>query len=254
MMAWIDAFYDFLQYLGYLHPVHATLVHIPIGAVIAALVFAIVSLIRKDQPIGRAAHYCTVLGFISAFPTILLGIVDWQYFYAGAWLFPIKMKLILAPILLILYFLGVLYGRTKTMLSHISRQYLAITILTFIAVVFLGYYGGELVFYEAPPVTSPELRAGRTLFVTRCGACHPQGGNIMNPSLPVKGSADLKTFQTFLEWIRNPVRPSGKRGIMPPFPPSRISEQQAKDMYSFITEVIERPRRGSASGGPEAKP
>jgi mono/diheme cytochrome c family protein len=204
--------------------------------------------------IGRAAHYSTVLGLIFAFLTILMGIVDWQYFYAGAWPFPIKMKFILAPVLLILYFLGVWYGRTETMVSHISRKYLAVTILTFFAVVFLGLYGGQLVFSEAPPVTSPELRAGRILFVTRCGACHPQGGNIMNPSLPIKGAPELKNFQTFLDWIRNPVRPGGERGLMPSFLPSRISGQKAKELYSFLTEVIERPREGSASGGPERKP
>ena len=37
-----------------------------------------------------------ILAFLGLFPTVLAGYVDWQHFYGGTWLFPIKMKMLLA--------------------------------------------------------------------------------------------------------------------------------------------------------------
>jgi cytochrome c6 len=70
--------------------------------------------------------------------------------------------------------------------------------------------------------------SGEQLFKEQCSACHPNGGNVINPHKPLKGSPKLKTFAAFLSWIRKPVQP------MPPFPPSKIPDQQAKKLYDYI--------------------
>jgi mono/diheme cytochrome c family protein len=44
----------------------------------------------------------------------------------------------------------------------------------------------------------------------------------------LKGAQTLNTFEAFLSWIRQPDQP------MPPFPPSTISDQQAKALYDYI--------------------
>jgi len=70
--------------------------------------------------------------------------------------------------------------------------------------------------------------SGEQVFKEQCSSCHAGGGNIVNPKMPLKGSPPLKTFAAFLSWIRKPVQP------MPPFPPSKISDAQARKLYDYI--------------------
>jgi cytochrome c6 len=70
--------------------------------------------------------------------------------------------------------------------------------------------------------------SGELLFKQNCAACHANGGNIINPKLPLKGSPVLKTFASFLSQVRKPQQP------MPAFPPSTISDAQAKGLYDYI--------------------
>ena len=70
--------------------------------------------------------------------------------------------------------------------------------------------------------------SGEVLLKENCAVCHPNGGNIVNPNKPLKGAQTLNTFETFLSWIRKPVQP------MPPFPSSKISDQQAKELYDYL--------------------
>jgi cytochrome c553 len=82
---------------------------------------------------------------------------------------------------------------------------------------------------------SQEGIQGGNIFFNNCVRCHPQGGNIIDPDLPIRGSKKLKDFNSFLNFIRNPKRPDGSRGVMPAFPESNISDQQAKELYQYIT-------------------
>ena len=70
--------------------------------------------------------------------------------------------------------------------------------------------------------------SGEQVFKEQCAACHANGGNVLNQKKPLKGSSDLKTFAAFLMQIRKPQQP------MPPFPPSKISDAQAKQLYDYI--------------------
>ena len=69
---------------------------------------------------------------------------------------------------------------------------------------------------------------GREEFQINCLPCHPNGNNVIRPDKPMKTSKKLTDFKLFLSWIRNPIEP------MTPFPPSRISDKQAGDLYNYI--------------------
>ncbi|MGW8188189.1 MAG: DUF2231 domain-containing protein, partial [Desulfobacterales bacterium] len=82
-----DPIYEILAKLGYSHPIHPTEVHMPIGLVVASLVFIYIAVIFRRHNLERTVRHCIVLAFIWIFPTMLFGYMDWQHFYAGAWLF-----------------------------------------------------------------------------------------------------------------------------------------------------------------------
>ncbi len=48
----------------------------------------------------------------------------------------------------------------------------------------------------------------------------------------------LKDFDTFVSFIRDPRMPDGSKGIMPQFTVRKISDQQARELYKYIGNVI----------------
>ncbi len=76
--------------------------------------------------------------------------------------------------------------------------------------------------------------SGQKIFNEVCIECHPNGGNIVIPNLPIKGSHKLENYETFLSFIRNPKMPDGFTGSMPSFPESRISNDEAKKLYKYL--------------------
>jgi cytochrome c6 len=86
---------------------------------------------------------------------------------------------------------------------------------------------------SAPPAAGTQ--AGEALFATNCAACHAGGDNIIDPSKPVRGSAKINDFETFLVWIRAPKSP------MTAFPAEQISEAQARELYRYVVETFARP-------------
>ncbi|RLA89109.1 MAG: hypothetical protein DRG34_04025 [Deltaproteobacteria bacterium] len=85
----IEFFYKILTTVGYTHPIHAPTTHIPVGMVIGAFIFGIVSWKFRKENLARTAHHCITLALLALLPTVIVGIMDWQHYYAGAWLFPI---------------------------------------------------------------------------------------------------------------------------------------------------------------------
>jgi uncharacterized membrane protein len=230
----LDSFYHFLEKLGYNHPIHPTEVHMPIGLVAGALVFALVACIFHRERLRLTPRHCIILAFIWIFPTTLLGIMDWQHFYGGALLLPIRVKLTVAPILAGLLFASMLLARKY---GTTSRNVLPIYFLCFFCVVVLGYFGGQLV-YGGKTTRSPEtFKAGENIFAADCSACHPHGGNKIDPSRPVLHSPKLKDLDKFLAWVRHPA------GTMPAFPASKISNAQGKDLYAYIMNELEHPKK-----------
>lgn len=81
---------------------------------------------------------------------------------------------------------------------------------------------------------SSDNSAGAKIFDDLCKRCHPGGGNIIVPSLPLKSSGKLSDFKTFLAFIRNPGMPDGSEGIMPRFSKRQVSDREAKRLYQYV--------------------
>ena len=221
--------YEALNSLGYHHPLHPTQVYVPIGLVVGALVFALVALVFRRGRLVMTPRHCIILAFLWVFPTMILGIMDWQHFYEGAWILPIKMKLITAPILAVLLGLAVFLGRKY---GSTSMKVLPIYFLCFCAVTVLGYFGGELTYAGRTVSGLKEYKAGQEIFSAYCTTCHPGGGNTIDPGRPILHSALLQNQDIFNLWLRNPATP------MPAFPSSKISDAQAKELYAYIQNVL----------------
>ena len=85
---------------------------------------------------------------------------------------------------------------------------------------------------------SPDQGRGANIFQVDCSGCHAQGGNLIYPNLPLRGASQLADFDSFLAYLRNPTMPDGSQGPMPAFPPERISDEQAKDLYWYINNTM----------------
>lgn len=245
-MTIIDSFYRGLAALGYSHPLHAPWTHVTIGLVVAAFLFGFGALLLGRPALAASARHCLVLAWFFFFPTVLLGLMDWQHFYQGAWIFPIVMKIFLAAFLLALLTLGVLLvykGLTE------SRVLLAVYVLGLLTVGALGYFGGELVFGGGAPAApgaadTASIQAGKKIFEKDCQVCHPAGGNAIMPQHPLRGTGELADLTTFLAYLRDPRLPDGSKGPMPAFPPEQISEEQASELYQYLVEAFGKPEPG----------
>jgi mono/diheme cytochrome c family protein len=90
--------------------------------------------------------------------------------------------------------------------------------------------GGTIIFSGDTVMSAQD---GTSLYAQHCGACHPQGETPMNPTLPVTGSAKMKSYADFSAFNRNPLKADGSKGIMPSFPPDKISDQEMKLIYEY---------------------
>jgi mono/diheme cytochrome c family protein len=231
----MERLYHLFDAVGYVHPIHPPITHLPVGLVIGAFLLGVISLLFRHQMAGRAARYCMFIAFISIFPTVLLGYMDWQHYFAGGWLNPIKIKLILASILLVLAIISLVIGRSN---ERTSSGVTGIYTLSLFTVLALGFFGGQLAYSGKVPVGPAEFRSGEKLFRANCSGCHPYGGNIVDPKAELRGSDELKDLQTFIRWIRDPRLDNGAKGVMPPFLPARVSDAQAKELLGYIIKVM----------------
>ena len=244
----IEAMYRLLKNLGYDHPIHSPLTHMPIGLIAGALVFFIVALIFKRKQLVLSARHASILALVFAIPTILFGVFDWMHFYHGALVPAIKFKIFLAAAVLILLGLGVILG------SEVKLHSLAMTLiyaLTFVAAVGLGFFGGNLVYGQASAADiGPQIGVsaapaastgggngaeGKAIFASNCQACHPGGGNSIVASLPIKGSKKLASLQSFSGFLRAPTMPDGKPGDMPPYGKDTLEDEQVGKLFSFLS-------------------
>jgi hypothetical protein len=85
-----------------MHPIHPAMTSLPLGMVEGALVFALVGLGFTPYEITVAVHHCIILALVGGFPIVLPGCMDWVHYYGGAWLVPLKLKIIPATSLIVL--------------------------------------------------------------------------------------------------------------------------------------------------------
>ncbi len=236
----IDRLYDLLGKIGYIHPLHPPFTHGPIGAVIVAFCFGLGMLLWRRQNFLQSAYYAVVIAFVLFFPTVLLGFMDWRYYYSGAWIFPIQMKIALAALLIILLSITLIVGRIPDVRPSIMMLLYTLCLFN---VMGLGYFGGQLVYEGRTPKATDGLFPGRNVFVGHCSGCHSNGGNILYPNLPLRSAPQLVSYEKFIEFVRDPKLPDGSKGPMPVFTQHDLSDQQAHELYEYVIKGFAKPTR-----------
>jgi uncharacterized membrane protein len=136
-----EIIFEFLNKIGFAHPVHPALTHIPMGMVMGAVTFRILSLIPRLRFLARTGYHCVALGLLGIFPTAFAGYLDWQHTFGGQWEFLIILKMVLAVLLTIL--MGTILYMDDTEAPKLNK----VTMFYFLAVLLaigLGFSGGEL--------------------------------------------------------------------------------------------------------------
>jgi mono/diheme cytochrome c family protein len=224
----LEFIYQTLAKFGYTHPLHPPLTHVPVGMIIGAFLFSLAAIISRWTSLIQTARHCVILAAIVLLPTALLGIMDWQHFYGGAMLFPIKMKLVLAGVLLIFLILTVIFGLLG---ENFTKIVLALNFFCLLAAAGLGYFGGELVYGTKTAekgIAEGPAAEGAIVFQQNCSACHQTDstatkigpglkGIFKRDKFPVSGQAASEE-----NFRRQLITPFSK---MPPFghlPPDQV--------------------------------
>jgi mono/diheme cytochrome c family protein len=92
------------------------------------------------------------------------------------------------------------------------------------------FFGDTMIFSRSMAIAAPN---GANIYALHCGACHPHGGNKINPAIPLTGSAKNKNLAVFTAYNRNPLKADGSKGTMPAFPKDKISDQEMKLIYDY---------------------
>lgn len=233
-----NAFYRILgQQAEYPHPVHPAMVHMPIGLIAGAFIFLVIVLLfwgfyaRSVRLVlfARAAYIMAGLAFLFWFITVFFGFMDWRHWFGGAWLFPFKVKMGLAGALFFLLIMILVLGRGGEDRWKITLPFYTLAVL---AIVGLGYYGGQLTYMGRTPKAPEAYKAGEWQYHQHCATCHPDGGNTIQTNKLLIRSPLTGDFKIFEGWIRNPAPP------MPAFSEAIITQQDAHDLYQYINNVI----------------
>ncbi len=139
----LESVYELLRSVGFFHPIHPAITHIPMGMIIGGFVFALGGKFLHKVAFSDTAYYCYCLALIFVVPTILTGYMDWQVLQEGKWIFLIKLKMVLASILCILL---VIIARVGIKRRENEILLLILYGLCLITATGLGFSGGELLY------------------------------------------------------------------------------------------------------------
>ena len=137
----IDHIYQILEQIGFTHPLHPAMTHIPMGMVMGSFVFTLSYLVLRKPDLLKTSHYCIILALLGVVPTALLGFMDWQYKFGGEWSGIILTKIILFFLFTFLLFVTYQTGRQDKMAY---TKYLILNVLLLANAIGLGFMGGEL--------------------------------------------------------------------------------------------------------------
>ena len=136
-----EIIFEFLNKIGFTHPLHPAFTHIPMGMVMGAVIFRLASFLPKLRFLAKTGYHCVILGLLGIFPTVFAGYLDWQHTFGGTWDFLIILKITLAVVLTILL-------ATITFIDDPENpRFDKITLfyfLTMVVAIGLGFSGGEL--------------------------------------------------------------------------------------------------------------
>ncbi len=137
----VQTIFEFLNNLGFTHPLHPALTHIPMGMVMGAVTFRLASFLPKLKFLAKTGYHCIVLGLLGIFPTAFAGYLDWQHTFGGEWEFLIILKIVLAAVLtIVLVTIAIIDDPENPKFDKKTLFYL----LTILLAIGLGFSGGEL--------------------------------------------------------------------------------------------------------------
>ncbi|MBB5347546.1 hypothetical protein JWG42_16015 [Desulfoprunum benzoelyticum] len=138
----VEDLFALLENIGFSHPLHPMMTHLPMGMVVGMVVFSLIGLVGKKPRLSETAYYCSLLALVSVFPAIAAGLLDWLHSLGGIWSPLIIVKMILATLLILL-----LIGAAVLKQWGASPGKLLLVYLLCLACAGgLGYAGGELVY------------------------------------------------------------------------------------------------------------
>lgn len=138
----IEGIYNFLALVGFHHPIHPILVHIPMGMVIGAVAFSLAGKIWKGKNLDQTAFHCIVLALIFVGPVYIAGLLDWQHVFGGDPSIWITIKMILGAALTVILIFTVVQK-----VRGVSQQRLFLLYLLSLGICGgLGFSGGQLLF------------------------------------------------------------------------------------------------------------
>lgn len=135
----IELLYQLLNQVGFTHPLHPAVTHLPMGMTMGAFIFGVAAL--KWEALVKTARHCVVVGLIFIPPTMITGVLDWQHFYDGEWFPQIIIKLVLAVVLFFLLLGSLKASSGEGQPSRLSIVVYALCLLTAIG---LGFTAGEI--------------------------------------------------------------------------------------------------------------
>ena len=138
----IENLYEIMAKLGFSHPLHPMLTHVPMGMIIGMVVFSFLGLIWQSKYFDRTAYHCSILALLGVIPVIVAGLLDWMQFMEGEWLTFIIIKMVLGGLLTTLLTISVILKSKGGTPKKIFLLYL----LCLACAGGLGYSGGELVY------------------------------------------------------------------------------------------------------------
>ena len=135
--------FAFLEKVGFNHPLHPALTHLPMGAVMAAFFFVLIGSILKKNEFFVSTTHCLGLGLLTVIPTAIAGYMDWQHSFDGEWETAIIIKIILA--ILLTLFLALAFNVSRK--QNTKKTSLLVLIGCCLAcAIGLGFTGGELLY------------------------------------------------------------------------------------------------------------
>jgi hypothetical protein len=63
------------------------------------------------------------------------------------------------------------------------------------------------------------------------------GGNIFFPDLPLHSAPQLKSYASFIHFVRDPRLPNGLKSYMPDFTEAKLTEEQARQLYEYLISL-----------------
>lgn len=137
-----ELIFSTLEAIGFAHPLHPAITHIPMGMVMGCFFFSLAGFITRKPIFLKSAFHCSVLGLLFIVPTIFAGYLDWQQFFGATMSTFIIVKFILAGVLTLLLAASI---RASLKGTGSGKMFLLYT-LCLACAGGLGFSGGELIY------------------------------------------------------------------------------------------------------------